>query len=731
MPLTTHPDGGSDAQSRVLPLVSDAGNRQLLVEWLNDHPMYEAVELAESLDKTDFDMCIIDQAAFEDHLDALRVKKTAAAPVLLPYLLLVSESDNGIIDADDSQLADNVVTETIDEVVTLPMQQAELHWRLSALRRLREHSLTLRDRERELERQVDLFEKSQDIADVGAWEYDAVAEELWWTEEVYRIHGFSEDTTLSTEMSLQHYHPEDRSIIREAFETAVEKGDPYDVEVRLIDAEGNQRWVRTRGEPQFRDGDLTRVRGTIQEITERKEREQDLRRIKQAVESAGHAIFITDTDGTIEFVNPAFETLTGFTEAEVIGETPHVLNSGEMPEGYFEELWDTVQSGAVWEEEIVNRRKNGETYTAIQTISPVTDGDDIHAFVAVQDDITERKKREETLTRQTKAIDEAPVGITIADPDQPDNPLMYVNDAFVEMTGYQREEILGQNCRFLQGENTDPDRVAEIRQAIAAHEPISIELRNYRKDGSEFWNHLEIAPVKNGDGEIINWIGFQQNVTERKQRQEQLAVLDRVLRHNLRNDMNLVRGLAETIQSETDGKVRDFAGQIIEASDQLLELTEKERQITALLREDPSQEQIEVCDRLRKVTSELESEYSDAVIALNCPEGVVVQATPQLGQALKELVLNAIVHTDSSSPKVAVTVTQHDETVRIEIADNGPAIPEMEQKLLMGEAKQSPLYHGDGLGLWLVKLIITRSSGSITVSENSPGGNIVNIQLPR
>jgi signal transduction histidine kinase len=195
--------------------------------------------------------------------------------------------------------------------------------------------------------------------------------------------------------------------------------------------------------------------------------------------------------------------------------------------------------------------------------------------------------------------------------------------------------------------------------------------------------------------------------------------------------MNLVRGLAETIQSETDGKTRDFAGEIIEASDQLLELTEKERQITALLRDDPSQETIEVCDRLRQVTSELESEYPDAAISVNCPEGVTVQATPRLGQAFKELVLNAIVHNDSSSPEVTVTVTQHDETVRINIADTGPEIPEMEQKLLVGEAKQSPLYHGDGLGLWLVKLIITRSSGSITVSENSPVGNIVSIQLPR
>jgi len=717
-----------DGQSRVLPLVADSGNRQLLEEWLAGHPMYEVVELASSVHETDFDICIIDHVAFEEHFDALQAKKAAAAPVMLPYLLLVPQSEQELIETDAGRLADNVVVDTIDEVVTLPMQQTELHWRLSALLRLRENSLTLRERERELERQVDLFQKAQDIGDVGAWEYDARTDELWWTAEVYRIHGLSEDATVSPELSLQQYHPDDRPDVRAAFEAAVEEGEQYDVEARLIDADDNQRWVRTRGEPQYRDGDLVRVRGTMQEITDRKEREHDLQRIKQAVESAGHAIFITDTDGTIEYVNPAFEELTGFTQAEVDGETPHILNAGEMSEGYFDDLWSTIRSGEVWEEEIVNQRKTGETYTAIQTIAPVTDGDDIHAFVAVQDDITERKERERVLARRTKAIDEAPVGISIGDPDQPDNPLIYVNDAFVELTGYRREEILGKNCRFLQGENTDPDRVADIRAAITAREPVSTELRNYRKDGSEFWNHLEIAPVKDGAGEVVNWVGFQQDVTDRKQRQEQLEVLDRVLRHNLRNDMNLIRGIAETVQSETEGETTELAEEIIDTSDQLIELTEKERRITALLRDSPSYEEIELCDCLRRIVSKVESEYPDATITVDCPDAVTVRATTRLGQAIEELLVNAIVHNDSATPAVSVTVTPRADGTRLEITDTGPDIPVMERELLTGEPEQTQLSHGSGLGLWLVKLIIARSDGTITVAENS-GGNTVRIDL--
>ena len=723
------PEEVPDARSRVLPLVSDAGNRQLLVEWIEDHPSYDAVEFAGSICDTDFDVCIIDKRAFEDNLDALRAKKTAAAPVLLPYLLLMPEGESEIIDTDAGRLADNVVTEAIDEIVTLPIQQAELHWRLSALLRLREQSLTLRERERELERQVDLFEKAQDIASVGAWEYDIDAEEGWWTDEVYRIHALPDDRTPSPELSLGQFHAEDRPIIEDAFERAVEDGESYDVEVRLVDAEGDQRWVRTRGEPQYEDGELTRIRGTIQDITDRKERERDLQRIKQAVESAGHAIFMTDTDGTIEYVNPAFEELTGFTRAEVVGETPRVLNSGEMPDDYFDELWETLRSGDVWEAEITDRRKNGETYTAIQTIAPVTDGDDVHAFVAIQDDITERKAREKMLTRRTQAIEDAPVGIVISDPGRADNPMIYVNDAFVEMTGYSREEALGENCRFLQGERTDPDRVDRLREAIDAEEPVSVTLRNYRKDGTEFWNHLEIAPVTSDTGEVVNYVGFQQDVTDRKQRHAQLTVLDRVLRHNIRNQMNVVRGYAETIQSETSNGTADAAGKIIDMSDRLVGLAEKERQITDLLRDEPTRTDVAVCDQLQTIASRVESEHPDATVAVDCSAEVTARATSNFGQAITELVTNAIVHNESSSPTVTLTVTRTEGTVRIDVADTGPRIPEMERNILVGETKQTPLYHGEGLGLWLVKLIVARSDGSISITENSPTGNVVTVEL--
>ena len=596
-----------EVQHRVLPVVEDAGNRRLLAEWLDEHPTYEHVAFTGDFDETTFDVCIIDRGGFETHLDALREQKTAAAPVLLPYLLLIPESGADLAGTDAGELADNVVTETVDELVTLPIQQAELHWRLSALLRLREQSLTLRTRERELERRVDLFEKVQTIANVGGWEYDVDAGTTWWSDEIRRIYGLSGGETLSLEGSLRYYHPQDRPRVREAFEAAVDSGEPYDLEVRFVDEDGTHGWVRTRGEPQYENGELSRVRGTIQ-------------------------------------------------------------------------------------------------------------------------DITERKRREERLRRRTRAIDEAPVGISISDPSQTDNPMIYVNDAFVEMTGYTREAALGDNCRFLHGENTDPEQVDRIREAIDAQEPIAVDIRNYRRDGTEFWNHLEIAPVRDTNGGVVNWIGFQQDVTERKERQQQLDVLDRVLRHNIRNDMNVIRGQAEIIQAKTAGDLTTAAEQIVDTSNQLMSMADKEREITELLRGDPTHEEIDLRPLLHHVASTAKAEHPEATVTVDCPAGTTVRATTRFAEALDELVTNGITH-DDSSPDVGISVTETDDTVRIEVADTGPPIPEMERELLEGLTNQTPLYHGSGLGLWLVRLIVSRSGGTIACETTDSVGNVVRVEL--
>ncbi|MFC7176130.1 PAS domain-containing protein [Halosegnis marinus] len=129
-----------------------------------------------------------------------------------------------------------------------------------------------------------------------------------------------------------------------------------------------------------------------------------------------------------------------------------------------------------------------------------------------------------------RAMNGANVGISIADATAEDLPLVYVNDGFEEMTGYDRAEVLGRNCRFLQGEGTDPATVRRLREGIEAERPVAVEIRNYRKSGEPFWNRVEVVPVEGDDGETAHFIGFQRDVTERKDREELLAEYERVVR---------------------------------------------------------------------------------------------------------------------------------------------------------------------------------------------------------
>ena len=152
--------------------------------------------------------------------------------------------------------------------------------------------------------------------------------------------------------------------------------------------------------------------GTIQDITERKARERELQMFREAVEQAGHAVVVTDADGTIEYVNPAFEEMSGYTREEAMGESPAILSSGEHDQEFYQSLWGTIRDGEVWTGEILNERKDGERYIIDQTIAPLTEDGEITGFVAINRDISELKKRERELHRQNERLEK--FGRTVA-----------------------------------------------------------------------------------------------------------------------------------------------------------------------------------------------------------------------------------------------------------------------------------------------------------------------------
>ena len=128
-----------------------------------------------------------------------------------------------------------------------------------------------------------------------------------------------------------------------------------------------------------------------------------------------------------------------------------------------------------------------------------------------------------------KATDVAAEGVIITDATQPHNPIIYVNDGFVRLTGYTKEEILGQNCRFLQGEGTNPQSIDQIRQAVRKQHELVVELLNYRKDGAPFWNRLSITPLKDNSGKTTHYVGVQSDITELKNTRDKLEIANKDL----------------------------------------------------------------------------------------------------------------------------------------------------------------------------------------------------------
>ena len=229
---------------------------------------------------------------------------------------------------------------------------------------------------------------------------------------------------------------------------------------------------------------------------------------------------------TIRYVNDAFCSLVGVdSPAAVTGRSPDefVVEPDHEPlADHFDGLRhdDTAVSGI----SVELKRLDGTRIDAATVSSPVTwNGETLIQTSVMTADGAERGQ---PMSLRETAAHESPIGVTIADATVDDEPLIYVNDAFIELTGYTREEAVGRNCRFLQGDGTRSEPVAEIRAAIQEGRPTTVELRNYRKDGSLFWNRVTVSPIRDGTGTVTHFLGFQEDVSDAKLNEREKALFE-------------------------------------------------------------------------------------------------------------------------------------------------------------------------------------------------------------
>lgn len=272
--------------------------------------------------------------------------------------------------------------------------------------------------EQDLQRRHDLMAETERLAGVGSWELDMGTHSVRWSEENWRILGFDpRDGEPSTEAFFRCIHPDDVERVNRAYERWMRSGEPVDVRFRFIRPDGAHRHLRTVARAVERDPDgKFRMIGANLDVTAEVEAGERLARLGTAIEQSNESVVITDAGGRIEYVNPAFERVTGYRREEVIGENPRILKSGVQPDAFYDAMWAALTSGQPWLADFVNRRKDGTLYEASGVVSPIRDDrGEITGYVAVKRDVTDERRlqaRAERLARERVLIAETIHGIT-------------------------------------------------------------------------------------------------------------------------------------------------------------------------------------------------------------------------------------------------------------------------------------------------------------------------------
>ncbi|WP_049983266.1 PAS domain S-box protein [Halorubrum sp. BV1] len=592
--------------------------------------------------------------------------------------------------------------------------------------------LILRDVSEQEDQANELRLKNQviDEAPIGITIADATQSNtplIYANDKFHEVTGYEEDDTLGQDFQFlqgENTNPSQIAEIRDVADTE----ESATVELRNYRTDGTEFWNRVTVAPITNDtGDVTHFVGFQEDVTERVEYEQMLRRFQRAVEAAGHGIYITDPDGVITYANPAFERITGYDSNEIVGENPRVLKSGEMSDTYYNRLWATISRGHVWEEEIHDQKKSGELYYAHQTIAPLTRSNgDVEAYVAIQQDITARKKDEFQLRQYERAIEGADELIAAIDHER---HYLFANEAYRDFHGLDSELLAEMTLADAIGTETYETVEPNLERAFDG-EVVQYRMTRTRPHRSDRVFDIRYYPLTDDTGHVEGVVATMRDLTEQVEREQHLTSLDRMLRHNIQNELNLILGHAEMIDDQASDKIAELSATIEESADRILEQANKEREIVELLSDPADPTHLNLADVVGTVVDQVRGEHPDAKISVEVPTDLQILSIPEVQRAIEELVKNAVIHSDDRPPQVRITVTKHEATVEIQVADDGPGIPPNERRVITGDSEIDDVTHSSGMGLWLVKRIVSRIDGDIQFEELADSGSVVTLLLP-
>lgn len=446
---------------------------------------------------------------------------------------------------------------------------------------------------------------------------------------------------------------------------------------------------------------------------------------------ARNKIVVLDEAGTFRYLNRATTDIIGYDPAVLLGESVFEYVHPDDRERVRSRFERVVARGADERAIEYRHRTSDGSYTWLESrISELT-GPETDGYIVSSRDIAERvraeRERDETAKRLGEIAAKADDVLWMFSADW--SELLFINAAYEPIYGQSADTIRADARKFLDAIHPD-DRPA-VRDAMAqlsAGESVDIGYRvNPRQDYSR-WAWVQAEPIYER-GEVVRIVGFTRDVTDRRRRERQLRVIDTMLRHNLRNDLNTVIGHAEYIAEHPEDEPPAHAAAVYRTARELLHKAEKQRRTIELLTGPVTPCRMDVTAAVEDAVSTVKDRYPNADVETDLPSSLNVCAIGEVKTAIRELLGNAAKHADGSSAWMHVDATRADGRCIVEIEDTCPPIPEYEYRVLTGEEEMDSVTHTSGLGLWLVYWIVDLSDGSISFQTNEDG-NVVTVSLP-
>jgi two-component system cell cycle sensor histidine kinase/response regulator CckA len=509
-------------------------------------------------------------------------------------------------------------------------------------------------------------------------------------------------------------------------------------------------------------GGRTMLAGFFRDVTDRTRAaravEASESRYRRLFEAAKDGILILAADsGQIVDVNPFMTELTGYTRDDFLGK--HLWEIGPFRDTVAskESFAELQANDYVRYEDLPLKTSDGRN-VAVEFVSNVYAVNGEKVIQCNIRDITVRKRVEGELRMRNRAIQAVSQGIIISDARAEDNHIIYASPGVTSLTGYERDEVVGRNCRFLQGIGTDPASVTVIRNAIREGRPCVVELLNYRKDGTTFWNSVAISPVLDDSGVLSHFVGVQTDVTARRQLEAQFLQAQKMeavgrlaggVAHDFNNILSVILSYAELVSDdlEPDEPMRADLEEIRTAA---LRATDLTRQLLAFSRQQVLETKVlnlnEVLGGMEKMLGRLLG--ADIQLTILPALGLHnFKADPgQLEQIIMNLAVNArdamstggllTIETKNVDIDEGHAATHHDvrpgSYVELAVSDNGTGMDKTTVARIFEPfftTKESG--KGTGLGLATVFGIVKQSGGHIFVYSEPGKGTTFRMYLPK